>query len=185
MNTAIDLIEVPEELSTETAIAKCVLVYRDPDHERLGKRYCDHAGEFFVDRRLNISEWKFEMLTGGGMDKMAAAEAMEAQLIVIATGCGEALPAEVKRWLRSWCSQKQDSSPAIVVILSEYPGYSEALWADYTFVEEQARRAGMRFIVYASGLSPENGDSLCSTQARKVTPGRLRIIEDFSEAAAA
>jgi hypothetical protein len=177
MNAELNIMEPPSEVAGATIL----LAYRDSDHERLGRKYCELVSyEFGWNTHVSVTEWKFEMLTCAGMDRMAAEEARHSRLVVIATTCGEELPPELKRWIKSWCSRKGTVPETLAVILSESPGYSEAQWADFAFLEEQSQRCGMQLKVYASGLAPENGSELCAVQARRVTPGHLHIIEDFA-----
>jgi hypothetical protein len=182
MNAELNISEEVSDSCVETATTKILLAYRDPDHERLGRKYCDLISEHhYLPSQPDISEWKFEMLACPGMDKMAAEEALHAGLVVIATSCGDDLPKPLKKWITSWCSQTRRANGTLVVLLSECPGYSEAHWSDYAFLETQAERCGMRLVVYATGLPPEDGSSFSLTEARRVTGEGLVFIEHHLE----
>jgi len=161
-----------------------LLAYRDSDHERLGRKYCDILSTHFPHvGPLEIIEWKFEMLACAGMDRIAAQDARRSRVIAIATSCGENLTREVRQAIRTWCSRPRTAPGMLVVILSECAGVSEAQWPEFEFLEKQTRRCGMQLIVYASGLTPENANAFYLPEARRVTPGALSIVEDLAESA--
>jgi hypothetical protein len=183
MNTELNISEEISNSCVETATTRILLTYRDPNHEQLGRRFCDLIAERSDWKcHTDITEWKFEMLDCAGMNDMAATEALDARLIVIATSCGEELPGSLRSWVESWCSQRTESG-TLVVILSECPGYSEAHWTDYAFLETQTHKCGMQLAVYATGLSPEDGSSLCLREAQRVTQAGFASVEDFSASA--
>lgn len=162
-----------------------LLAYRDADHERLGRKYCNLVSDHFgLREHLDVSEWKFEMLDRCGMDRLAADDANRARLIVITTSCGDFLPDSMKHAVQSWCERPRQGHAALVVLLSECPGCSEAHWPDYDFVEHETRRCGMELVVYASGLTPENGSAFHLPEARRVTRNGLATVEDFAESSA-
>lgn len=161
------------------------LAFRDLDHERMGRKYCETVSKHFGwTGNVNVLAWNFDMLACGAMGQMAAADARQAQLIVIATSCGESLPPTIKDSVKEWCSPPRTAPGALVVVLSECLGFSEAHWPEYHFLEQQSRRCNRHLIVYASGLAPENGSAFHLPEARRVTAGGLLAVDGFAENAA-
>lgn len=180
--------QIPQSHTASSAHSRhtpVLLAYRDPDHERMGRLYCDTLSKHFgLNGHLEVVGWKFEMLDGLGMDQLAATDAQQARLIVVTTTCGEELPDKLRTALACWCAQNRTNPCALIVLLSECAGYSEAHWPDFAFLEQQTRTAGLDLIVYASGLSPESANAFHLRQARRVTRDGLRVVEDFAESAA-
>jgi hypothetical protein len=162
-----------------------ILVYRDHAHERLGRK-CLESLSLQLGRQENITvtEWKFEMLASPALRAIAAAEARQARLAVLATGSAGGLPVEVKEWVELWCSTRTTDQGTLVVLLSEQSRCPASQWSDYSYLETKMNSCGTRLEVYVTRWSGEYDDHLCPADARRVTSAGLFIIENFPKVSA-
>ena len=113
---------------------------------------------------------------------IAAAEADEASLVVVATDNANPLPENVKAWFEQWTSGGHPGPGIVAIVLSEDAGYSSAHWPDYPYLQVAATRCGRRLIVYATGRSRDGDMVFCPRDAKLVLPQGLAAVEGFSEA---
>jgi hypothetical protein len=162
---------------------RVVVAYRDVDHERLGKTYWESLSRQLEWRDSPaVTDWKFEMLACPSLGGIAAAEAREARLVVLATDSADGLPDAVKSWVLQWSSVRLPERAVLVVLLSENAGCPGALWPDFSYLEEKMKMCGREFFVYATGSSADDGGTFCVAEATKVlgmgrvAPGELKEV---------
>lgn len=169
-----------------------VVAYRDVDHERLGRTYCESlSSQLEWDVSPVVTDWKFEMLACPSLGGIAAAEAREARLVVLATDSADVLPDAVKAWVLRWASARLPYRAALVVLLTENAGCPGALWPDFSYLAEKMKACGRELFVYATGSSLDNGGLFCMSEATKVlgtgqvAPGELKEVVTALAAASA
>jgi|GEM_PF-3893769 len=70
-----------------------------------------------AEGRLICSWWNFDVLAITAVRKLAAAEAAQADMIIIAAHDRLDLPPEVKAWIHQWLAQGENHSRALVALL--------------------------------------------------------------------
>ena len=139
------------------------------------------AGE---EQIFAITEWKFEMLAIPTLQALAEEEAKRARILVLATQAGEALSPEMKSWLSNWCGQRRRSPGALVILLSSRGDVPDGLLPDYSFLDTETKKSGVRLVVYASEVVPQAGMNFTFGGAKRVTGNGLESVADFPETAA-
>jgi hypothetical protein len=164
--------------------AYVLLAYLDSAHGDLAKSYWDQLSHDKADfGRVVVSEWNFDMLNNRALMPVAAAEAEQASLVVIATESTGGLPNGVRSWFESWCSTKPSRHAVVAILLSEHSGFSAGHCPDYPYLETHTAVNGRRLIAYATGWTPDDGGQFCLAAARLVTPAGLVAVEKFPELA--
>jgi hypothetical protein len=97
------------------------------------------------DFELRVSMWKFDLLQNGEMQELAVNDALEANLIIVASHTGTTLPMEIESWVQLWASRKRDDSAALIALLDQ-SAHAQAKWATFDFLKGAAARAGMQFL---------------------------------------
>ena len=126
------------------------------------------AREAGTPGRLICSLWEFKSLAEPALARLAVGDAKAANLIVIATQEGEALPPEVRSWLGHVLVTKQEHPRALAAVLDLDPARPEAQRGVRSYLEEVARRSEMQF--YASGSDANTPLDL--QKLRKPSPGK-------------
>ena len=95
--------------------------------------------------------WKFEFLRTPEMRAVAARDAAQADMILIAThGTGE-LPAEVKAWIDGWLAHKgevQGDQSTLAVLFDAPPDkVGVPAPAQFAYLQRAARKGNMDFLV--------------------------------------
>lgn len=100
-----------------------------------------------VSHQCQIVEhvWLFSTFRLRELREIAAEEASEADLIVIAVHQAEGLPDEVKGWIDLWLRRKCSRQAVLVALLD--PPYEGASSSTEAYLQEVARRGGMEFLV--------------------------------------
>lgn len=90
--------------------------------------------------------WRFEVLAIPSLGEVGAAQAAEADLVMIAIDGRYSLPVEFQRWIESWIDTKVGQDTALV-LLSNLAGDSLAQAASIRqHLRQLASRGGMTFI---------------------------------------
>jgi hypothetical protein len=161
------------------------LTYADTTHERLGKKYCDEIAESArTFARISVADWRFDMLAIPAVNVMAAAEARNSAVVVIAMNRGGALPTGVKMWFERWCSTRTSADGILAVILSDSDGTTDGYWTDYPYLEAHARAYGIKFFVRNGSLSPRRETRAGLASARRLKAGELFSMRNLPEVSA-
>jgi hypothetical protein len=101
-----------------------------------GKRAMDacHFLEFQLGSGIELrsSMWKFDILRNARLNEIAVADAIEADVIIIANAPDAGLPDEVARWVQAWVPRKRGQTAALVALLDftgKNPGESTQAYA--------------------------------------------------------
>lgn len=111
----------PAELRTEKGYAfEVALIYEDLAAGKRGKCFCDTLSAATQPGiATNYELCNFQMLkTQQGRD-VSAIRAASADLVVLSTSSGKALPRAVKEWLGIWVSLTDTTGPALAAVFGK------------------------------------------------------------------
>jgi hypothetical protein len=95
-----------------------LIIYEDYLTGNCALRTCDRLLQRFRrNTDCHTTSWKFELLRLPKLKKMAADEAVAADMIVVSAHAHSELPIEVKDWMDLWLPSKQTSGSALVALL--------------------------------------------------------------------
>jgi hypothetical protein len=147
-------------------------VYEDFRAASLAKQ----AYEFLVanltrEWQVISQAWKFELLRLPELRRLAAEDAVLADVIIVSCrGDGE-LPGEVRAWVKMWQRCKADAV-ALIALLDGPPGQAEHAQAAQAYLERVAERAHMDFFTWPQGLPRQKSLVLDRALVTKAEPLR-------------
>ena len=134
---------------------RVVIVYEDIRTARQAKQ----AYEFLVanlthEWRFTRQTWKFELLRLPELRRLAAEDAVQADVIIVSCrGDGE-LPADVRAWIEMWLDYKGDNV-ALITLLDRPPGQAGHAQVTQDYLERVAQRARVEFFTWPQALSKQ------------------------------
>ena len=97
--------------------------------------------------------WKFDLLRNAKLNQIAASDALDADLIIVATSQNADLPVEVKKWIEMWTARKRSRAAALVALLDftgeDVSGFSLA----HDYLRKAAATAEMNFMSHSMDLA--------------------------------
>jgi hypothetical protein len=126
------------------------------------------GGEFELRSEL----WKFEVLRDPEHADMAAAEALEADAIIVATHGTKPLPAEVTSWIDRWLPLREGRTGALIALLGGGPNPQQVLPPAYGYLEKVAKAANMDFLPHVLAFTDEDVPSFDIPLPSEVSPAR-------------
>jgi len=130
------------------AVFRTLLLYEDYPAARRATETCNlilaRLGEEF---ELRCSMWKFEALRNAKLRDMAAIEATEADVIIVAARGCLALPPEVTAWVDTWLPGQVCHPAALIAVVdsAHQRGSRTAIVSDY--LQRVAANAKMDFLL--------------------------------------
>jgi hypothetical protein len=91
------------------------------------------------------SAWKFEILRQVSLKKIAAFDAVEADLILISARADSELPREVKAWIHLWLAQTDQVNGALVLLLADADEIDGRISPAYTYLQKVAHQSKLDF----------------------------------------
>lgn len=114
-------IELPHRLAAAAELKPVFRVVMAYDDFAAGKRAMDTCNflvsQFEGEIELRSSMWKFDVLRSTKLSQIAADEAVEADVIIVANAKDGGLPEEVKEWVNGWVERKRGPAAALVALL--------------------------------------------------------------------
>jgi hypothetical protein len=162
-------------IESSTPRFEVVLAYEDFQSGIRSKGLFDRLVRNHGNRlRFLCHLWKFDVLAAPEFSGQAIAEAVNADMIVIAPRARSELPNSVKRWIEHWRHEPRTPG-ALVALLDDVESQSAPVSTACTYLHDIANTSQMRFFCNASPLSemifaspleviqrPEASDSLKS-----------------------
>jgi hypothetical protein len=93
-------------------------VYSSKDAARMAAQVCNSLrvklGSTF---RVTQSEWNAELLRNGKLRQLATSEAVQSDVIILATNEGQEISSEIREWLESFRTEPRSAPSALVALL--------------------------------------------------------------------
>jgi hypothetical protein len=132
-----------------TPVFKVVIAYETFAAAARARQVSDRLN---AELNLECDVWNMESLVHRPLRELAAASAAQADVIIIATHRGEALPTCVKDWIEEWLPLKMNGTTALVALLVHNDETSREPPAVCAYLGRIAERGGMDFISNAGKL---------------------------------
>jgi hypothetical protein len=136
---------VPKEVVG--SVFHILMVYED---SLAGKRAMDACqvlmSQLEGEVELRSSMWTFHTLRNPKLSRIATEDAIEADVIIIATGRNSELPGDVRKWIELWVPQKQGQTAALVAMTDFTGGDSARSSVTHVFLKGAAATAGIDFL---------------------------------------
>jgi hypothetical protein len=128
---------------------KVLIAYEDFRLGQHAKRLFDGLENCLAaDYRLDICEWKFDVLRFTRLQEMAAEDAADSHLIVISAHAANELPPWVKAWIERWLPARHDKSGALVALLEPADDLDPGASILQLYLQTIARRAQLDFFPF-------------------------------------
>ena len=133
---------------------KLVVVYSEKFGAEIGARACRRL-KATLGRRFQLTQsvWNTELFKSPKLRALAAKEALEANLVFIATAEGATLDSEVTAWLELWQKRGRSGGAALVALLKRDSLDTPHLVAEA--LHEFAKNAQMDFFCHSEVANPE------------------------------
>ncbi|MGA2867141.1 MAG: hypothetical protein ABSF95_21910 [Verrucomicrobiota bacterium] len=143
------------------------LAYDTADTGRMALALFGHVASGLKDEvLLNTKVWRFDLLTLSECAQQAQADAANADLIVVAFGALEPLPADLCQWLGEW-AEHRDTPDAALAALPTGAGVGEAGLPVVETLRSLASRHGLDFICGAEAVSADHLATLAPGSPRR------------------
>ncbi len=143
----------PEAFEQARAVFRVVVVYEDVAASRRSVETCN----FLIEKlggaaECRTSMWKFDLLDNSKLQEIAAAEAGEADAIIVASAGGSELPAAIRSWFERWIPRRHGRAGALVALIDNEGGWAAAASPVGVSLAQFAARAGLDFIPHQGRL---------------------------------
>lgn len=120
---------------------------------------------------LQCSMWKFDVLRNPKLSKIAALEATEADVIIVATHGSSPLPAELTAWVEAWLPARGNHPAALIAVVdSAFQRKDRSATSEY--LQSVAAAAKMDFLKHVMSFSASDLAPLPSqVEANFALPG--------------
>lgn len=118
---------------------------------------------------LRCGMWKFEILRNAKLAEMAAAEALEADVIIVAAHESSLLPIELTSWIDHWLPLRHERTTALIALIDGNLNPMRVTPPAYSYLEEVAAKAKMDFlpqVIASSGVSVPSQSTGLPPEAR-------------------
>src|SRR5438045_4281282 len=130
------------------ATCSIVVIYQDMEAREEAVKFCDRLIErFWGGYEFDVNWWAVDALSEARAARDASVKAVEADLMVFASGAEAEIPAAVKEWIETWVSQRGDREGALVGLMD--PGPGGALAQKFVYLRNVAHRGGMDYLTQA------------------------------------
>jgi hypothetical protein len=144
---------------TETDNAFHVLIVYEDTHcgQCATDTYQKLRSQFGNEFDFRISLWSFSVLQCERLNEQAVQDAIQANAIIIAANFHNEPPAEIRKWIDGWVSQKRNHSAILIALLRGRTNQSEKKDGTQNYFRDVATRAGMDFLI--EDLKPTKSSS--------------------------
>ncbi len=133
-----------------------LVVYEDFAAGRQANETCSfllsQLGDEFELRR---GMWKFEILGNPELARIAAAEALEADVIIVAVHESSLLPVEVTGWIEHWLPLRDERTTALIALIDGCVDPMGVVPPVYAYLQKVAAAANMDFFPHIVGFKDE------------------------------
>jgi len=157
----------------ETPDFNILIVYEDFECGKQGKATYDFLIENLdADCQFTNTMWKFDVLGIPKLREMAAKDAADADIIIIACKGHHRLPGEVKAWFESWLEEKTNAI-ALVALFDSPDLDPEQVEATRDYLASVAQRGRMEFF-----MQPYNQSFLKPKVESKNTIRQISLLDE-------
>ena len=163
------------ETTEPTAVTKppeeswsVVVVYDDAETRQRAMKVCDHlVQQFWAEVEFKFHWWRTDFLEDDSMAAAAAADARNADFIVVSSSTERELSPFVKNWFEGWIAQRQGREGAFVDLTETGAVSADHVQHHKAFLRNVARRAAMDYLTKVpSVIKGKLPDSLESVDLR-------------------
>lgn len=120
--------------------------------------------------------WSFDLLADFDWAEVAARDAVNADILIIATHSADPLPAAVGRWAESAISQKEGTSSAVVALFGPEEKPDAAGSRRLDAIQKAAHKAGLDFFAPTPRQQLEEAITRIHQRAETITPVLKEIL---------
>jgi len=150
-----------------------LVVYEDFAAGRRANETCSFlmsqlGDEFEFTSRM----WKFEMLRNPKLTQIAAGEALEADVIIVAACGSSPLPDEVTSWIDHWLPLRREGAGALIALIEGTVNPRQGPSA-YDYLQKVATAAKMDFLPHVVAFTGEGFPAWSTLLPSEVSSARL------------
>ena len=151
---------------------RVVIAYEDLRTARQARQTYDFlVANLTHEWRVTSQMWNFGLLRIPELRALAAEDAMQADVIIVACNGDGELPADVRTWIEMALGSRTDAV-ALVALLNCPPGQAERAPGIQAHLERIAQRAHMEFFNWPQGLPKQLSRGLERALPKKAEPLR-------------
>jgi hypothetical protein len=137
-------------------IFQVLVVYEDFAAGRRANETCSFLLSQLGDEfELRCGMWKFEILRNARLAEMAAAKALEADVIIVAVHESSLLPVEVTSWINHWLPLRDGRTAALIALIDGAVNPTGVVPPVCACLQKVAAAASMDFFPHIVGLRDE------------------------------
>ncbi|GEM_PF-1864571 len=147
-----------------------VAAYENPGAGKRAMEVCHFlASKLGAEVELRSCHWQFDFFCNASFQRELVAEAVQADVIIVALQQGMGLAEGVKQWVEAWIPGKRGQTAALVALVRRKNGPAVQSTHLFNYLENAASRAGMDF--FWAWMAGESGhDMLVASDAVLPTP---------------
>jgi hypothetical protein len=127
--------------------------------------------------RFEPMPWSFDLLADVDWREVAASEAVNAHILIIASSSTRPLPSEVGRWTEAAIQRKRGTAAAVVALFGPEENPDHFGSPRLEFIQKAAREAGLDFFAPSSRHDLEEGLTGIHQRADMITPVMAGILQ--------
>jgi len=105
---------------------------------------------------LRCNLWKFDVLRNSRLNELAAVEAMEADVIIVAAHGSTPLPAEVTAWVDAWLPGRGAHPAALIAVMDSTFQKQDRTSATSDYLRSVAAAANMDFLTQVTAFTAKD-----------------------------
>ena len=161
----------PEELWS------VVVLYDDAETRQRAMKVCDHlVQQFWAEVEFKFHWWRTDFLEDEAMAATAAADAGNADFIVVSSSAERELSPFVKNWFEAWIAQRQGREGAFVDLTETGAVPAAHVQHNKIFLRNVARRAAMDYLTRVPSVI--NGKLPDSVESVDLRAGQVTSVLD-------
>ena len=130
-----------------------LVLYEDFAAGRRANETCSFLRSQLGDEfELRSGMWKFEILRNAKLAEIAAAEALEADAIIVAAHRSPLLPVEVTGWIEQWLPLRDERTTALIALIDVGLNPTGVVPPVYAYLQKVAAAANMDFFPHIVGF---------------------------------
>jgi hypothetical protein len=167
----IDEANLDLDSATTRSHLRVVIAYRDLAASQRALRVMADLGQGLGDKmEFHPVPWSFELLADADWSDAASRDAIDADILIIASSSVEPLPPAVARWIETAISHKRGTAAAVVALFGAGENPDASGLSRLAAIQAAARRAGLDFFSPAPRQALDEALANIQRRAEMVTP---------------